>query len=74
MSRRIDCLTPKTDRPIESGLQAPRPRSAATLIPPIEVDEAPAAPAQRVSPEPFYRTDRYRLVTPYSLDPARIDS
>ena len=28
---------------------------------------------KKVSPDPFYRTDRYRLVTPYSLarDPSR---
>ena len=30
-------------------------------------------PEKKVSPDPFYRTDRYRLVTPYSLarDPSR---
>jgi hypothetical protein len=72
MSRRIDCLT-ETDRPAEPGLQAPPSRGAMGLAPaPIELDELPRP--ERVSPDPFYRTDLYRLVTPYTLDPARFEA
>ncbi len=53
-------------REVSEG-KRPNERAAQTMPPGRAADANPASAAPRCSPDPCQHTDRYRLVTPFSL-------